>query len=241
MDQITVFGDIHANLPALEAVQTDMAARDLSNFYCLGDLVGYGTFPNEVISVIREWNVPILMGNYDQGVGNSSDDCGCAYTNPVAEALGKRSIAWTNDHTTEENKAFLRQLLQQIPLQLGDLRVVLVHGSPRRINEYLFEDRPDSSLERLLDMVEADVLVCGHTHLPYHRVLPSGRHVVNAGSVGKPKDGDPRAGYVVLQASDRELEVNFIRVAYDVERAAQAIEVSTMPHEYAQMLRTGTG
>ncbi|MBE7470939.1 MAG: YfcE family phosphodiesterase [Anaerolineae bacterium] len=241
MDQITIFGDIHANLPALEAVQADMAARRLSNFYCLGDLVGYGTSPNEVISVIREWNIPTLMGNYDQGVGNSSDDCGCAYTNPVAEALGKRSIAWTNDHTTEENKAFLRQLLQQIPLQLGDLRVVLVHGSPRRINEYLFEDRPASSLERLLDLVEADVLVCGHTHLPYHRILPSGRHVVNAGSVGKPKDGDPRAGYVVLQASGRELEVNFMRVAYDIERAAQAIEASTMPHEYAQMLRTGKG
>lgn len=240
MDRIAVFGDIHANLPALEAVRADMNARGLSNFYCLGDLVGYGTFPNEVISVIREWNVPTLMGNYDQGVGNSSDDCGCAYTNPVAEALGKRSIAWTNERTTEENKAFLRGLRQQIPLQLGELRVVLVHGSPRRINEYLFEDRPVSSLERLLDIVEADVLVCGHTHLPYHRVLPSGRHVVNAGSVGKPKDGDPRAGYVVLKASGRELEVNFIRVAYDIERAAQAIEASTMPHEYAQMLRTGT-
>lgn len=181
------------------------------------------------------------MGNYDQGVGNSSDDCGCAYTNPVADALGRRSIAWTNDRTTEENKAFLRQLRQQIPLQGGELRVVLVHGSPRRINEYLFEDRPTSSLERLLDMVEADVLVCGHTHLPYHRVLPSGRHVVNAGSVGKPKDGDPRAGYVVLTSRNRELEVTFIRMAYEVERAAQVIEASTMPHDYAQMLRTGTG
>lgn len=241
MNQITVFGDIHANLPALEAVQTDMSARGLSNFYCLGDLVGYGTFPNEVISVIRSWNIPTLMGNYDQGVGNSSDDCGCAYTEPVAEARGKRSIAWTNEHTSEDNKAFLRQLLPQFPLQLGNLRVVLVHGSPRRINEYLFEDRPASSLERLLDMVEADVLVCGHTHLPYHRVLSSGRHVVNAGSVGKPKDGDPRAGYVILKASGRELESDFIRVAYDVERAAQAIEASTMPHEFAQMLRAGTG
>lgn len=86
MNQVTIFGDIHANLPALEAVQVDMAARELSNFYCLGDLVGYGTFPNEVIAALRAWHVPTLMGNYDQGVGNSSDDCGCAYTNPVAEA-----------------------------------------------------------------------------------------------------------------------------------------------------------
>ncbi|NJN94237.1 MAG: YfcE family phosphodiesterase [Anaerolineales bacterium] len=240
MNQITVFGDIHANLPALEAVQADMTARGLSNFYCLGDLVGYGTFPNEVISVIRDWNVPTLMGNYDQGVGNSSDDCGCAYTEPVAEAFGKRSIAWTNDHTTEENKTFLRQLVPQIPLQLGELRVVLVHGSPRRINEYLFEDRPEDNLERLLDLVEADVLVCGHTHLPYHRILPSGRHVVNAGSVGKPKDWDSRAGYVVLNEHKRNLEVKFIRVSYDVERAARAIEASTMPSIFARMLRTGT-
>ena len=181
------------------------------------------------------------MGNYDQGVGNNSDDCGCAYTKPAAEALGKRSIAWTNAHTSDENKAFLRSLHTQIPLQLGDLRVVLVHGSPRRINEYLFEDRPASSLERLLDSVDADVLVCGHTHIPYHRVLPSGRHVVNAGSVGKPKDGDPRACYVVLAADGGELTVDFRRVEYDIERIAAAIEASDMPSEYAQMLRDGRG
>jgi putative phosphoesterase len=241
MSKISVFGDIHGNLPALEAVLADMDQHDRDNRYCLGDLVGYGTFPNEVIKVIREIKVPTIMGNYDQGIGNSSDECGCAYRSKAAEALGKRSIAWTNEHTSEENKAFLRQLLQHIPLQLGDLKVLLVHGSPRRINEYLYEDRPDSSLERLLDLAEADVIVCGHTHIPYHRILPSGRHVVNAGSVGKPKDGDPRAGYVVLEANGRELEVRFMRVPYDVERAAQAIEASEMPDEYAEMLRTGAG
>lgn len=241
MEQITIFGDIHANLPALEAVLADMDSRDLDNRFCLGDLVGYGTFPNEVIAAIRERDVPTIMGNYDQGVGNSSDDCGCAYTSASAAALGKRSIAWSNEHTTAGNKAYLRQLVTQIPLQFGDLRVLLVHGSPRRVNEYLYQDRPDSSLERLLDMAEADVLVCGHTHIPYHRVLPSSRHVVNAGSVGKPKDGDPRPCYVVLKVDGRELEVEFVRVAYDVERAAQAIEASAVPDEFAQMLRIGTG
>jgi putative phosphoesterase len=241
MNQLTIFGDIHANLPALEAVLADMEQHGRAHLYCLGDLVGYGTFPNQVIAAIKERNIPTLMGNYDQGVGNNSDDCGCAYTNPVSEALGKRSIAWTNAHTSAENKTYLRQLARQVPLQLGDLRVALVHGSPRRINEYLFEDRPDSSLERLLDMVEADVLVCGHTHLPYHKILPSGRHVVNAGSVGKPKDGDPRAGYVILAANGRDLNATFIRVEYDVERAARAIEASEMPHEYAGMLRAGKG
>ena len=241
MQSITVFGDIQANLPALEAVLADMEARELSPLYCLGDLVGYGTFPNEVTETIRERNIPTLMGNYDQGVGNGSDDCGCAYTSPVAEALGKRSIAWTNKNTSADNKLFLRQLPGQFPLQLGELRVRLVHGSPRKINEYLFADRPDATLERLLDMADAEVLVCGHTHIPYHRVLPSGRHVVNAGSVGKPKDGNRQACYIVLEANTSELTITFRRVTYDVERAAQAIEASDMPHEYAEMLRTGTG
>lgn len=241
MNYVTIFGDIHANLPALESVVVDMDQRSLENRYCLGDLVGYGTFPNEVIASIQERNIPTIMGNYDQGIGDSSDECGCAYRDATAKALGKRSIAWSNAHTTPENKAILRQLFYQIPLQLGDLRVLLVHGSPRRVNEYLYEDRPDSSLERILDQAEADVLVCGHTHIPYHRILPSGRHVVNAGSVGKPKDGDPRAGYVVLEANGHELDVRFVRVPYVVERTARAIEASEMPDEYAHMLRTGKG
>jgi diadenosine tetraphosphatase ApaH/serine/threonine PP2A family protein phosphatase len=96
-------------------------------------------------------------------------------------------------------------------------------------------------MERLLDMVEADVLVCGHTHIPYHRILPSGRHVVNAGSVGKPKGENPEACYVILESTDNKLNVTFRRVAYDIERAAKAIEATEMPNEYAQMLRTGTG
>jgi putative phosphoesterase len=241
VNYLTIFSDIHANLPALEAVIADMDQRGLENRYCLGDLVGYGTFPNKVVAVIRDLKIPTIMGNYDQGVGISSNDCGCAYKDEVAKALGQRSIAWTNENTTTENKTFLRQLPSQLSLLLGDLRVALVHGSPRRVNEYLYEDRPDSSLERLLDLVEADVLVCGHTHIPYHRILPSGRQVINAGSVGKPKDGDPRAGYLVLEGEGRDLKVQFIRVLYDVEAAARAIEASDMPDEYARMLLHGTG
>jgi predicted phosphodiesterase len=124
---------------------------------------------------------------------------------------------------------------------LGALRILLVHGSPRKINEYLYEDRPDKSFERILDDVNVDVLVCGHTHLPYHKILPSGRHIINAGSVGKPKDNDSRAGYITLAAEGQSLEVELIRVAYDVEQAAQAIEATDMPHEFAAMLRSGTG
>jgi predicted phosphodiesterase len=213
----------------------------LGNLYCLGDLVGYGTFPNEVVDIIREREIPTIVGNYDQGVGNNSDDCGCAYRTPEAKLLGEHSIAWTNAHTTDDNKAFLRTFIDCIPLELGALRILLVHGSPRKINEYLYEDRPDKSFERILDDIDVNVLVCGHTHLPYHKILPSGRHIINAGSVGKPKDNDSRAGYITLAAEGKSLEVEFIRVAYDVEQAAQAIEATDMPHEFAAMLRSGTG
>jgi putative phosphoesterase len=239
--RITVFGDIHGNLPALGTVFADMAARRAENLYCLGDLVGYGVWPNEVVAAIRERDIPTIMGNYDQGVGHDSDDCGCAYRTPEAQALGERSIAWSNAHTSAENKAYLRELAANIPLQLGDLKVLLVHGSPRKVNEYLYEDRPESSLERIMDAADTDVLVCGHTHLPYHRVLGSGRHVINAGSVGKPKDDDPRACYLILAVEGRDLNVEFIRVPYEVEKAARAIEATDMPNEFADMLRQGKG
>jgi putative phosphoesterase len=242
MDTILVFGDIHGNLPALEAVFTDIEKNATTeNRYCLGDLVGYGTFPNEVVQTIRERQIPTIMGNYDQGVSLSSDDCGCAYTTEAARKLGERSIAWTNAVVTQDNKAYLAGLAPEIRLMLGELRVLLVHGSPRKINEYLYEDRSDASFERIMDAANADVLVFGHTHLPYHKVLPSGRHLVNAGSVGKPKDNNPDACYVLLSNEKGHLNVQFLRVAYDVEKAAQAIESSEMPSEFAKMLREGRG
>jgi putative phosphoesterase len=241
MNMLTIFGDIHANLPALEAVWADMDSQQLDNRYCLGDLVGYATFPNEVTAFIRQQQVPTLMGNYDQGVGHNSDDCGCAYKAAEDEARGKRSIAWTNAHTDDDHKAFLRSLPAHIPLQLDGYSVLLVHGSPRKINEYLYEDRPLDSLERVLDAAGTDILVCGHTHLPYHKVLPSGRHLINAGSVGKPKDHNPLACYAVLRVMDGQLTVEFRRVAYAIERTASAIEASDLPPEFAQMLRQGYG
>jgi len=239
-NEVVIFGDIHGNLPALEAVFVDIEEQHNGAWYCLGDLVGYGTFPNEVVELVREREIPTIMGNYDQGVGQHSDDCGCAYQTQTERERGKRSIGWTNEVITDANRTYLQRLDSQRRLTLGSFDVVLVHGSPRRINEYLYKDRADASFERMLDTVDADVLVCGHTHLPYHTELPSGRHVINAGSVGKPKDGDPRACYVTLAAND-ELAVTFHRVEYDIERAASAIEATDMPDPYADMLRAGEG
>jgi len=240
-DQIVVFGDIHGNIAALEAAFADMDDRDAGTArYCLGDLVGYGTFPNEVVEFVRSRAIPTIIGNHDRGVGNNSDDCGCAYNTEPKQQRGDKSIAWTNTEITERNRDYLRTLPEGLTLTIGELRVALVHGSPRRINEYLYEDRPDASFERLLEMVGADVLIYGHTHVPYHKELSDNRHVINAGSVGKPKDEDPRACYVDLTADGADLSVDFNRVEYDVERMARAIEDSGMPTAFADMLRTGT-
>ncbi len=242
MERVIIFGDIHANLPALDAVFADMAERGYTeNLYCLGDLVGYGTFPNEVIAMIRERNIPTITGNYDEGVGNNSDDCGCAYKTDEARKLGERSIAWSNAIVSDDNKAYLRGLEQHIAITVGQVDILMVHGSPRKVNEYLYEDRPEQSLIRIMDNIEASVLVCGHTHLPYDRLLSNGRRVINAGSVGKPKDDNRDACYLVLEADGDSISAEFVRVPYDVEKAALAIEATEMPDEFAQMLRDGRG
>lgn len=243
MSYAVVFGDIHGNLPALEAVFEDMEARGYhDNRYCLGDLVGYGTFPNEVIDLIQAHNIPTIMGNYDQGVGNDSEDCGCAYKTDSAKKLGEQSIAWSNAHVTDDNKAYLRQLPAHRHITLGDHNILLVHGSPRKINEYLYIERSDESLKRIMDGIDEPIMICGHTHLPYDRTLDDGRRIINAGSVGKPKDNNADACYILLTLDQNDdLTVEFIRVAYDIERIARDIEATTMPDEFAQMLRDGHG
>jgi putative phosphoesterase len=236
--RIGIISDIHGNMTALEAVLADLWTRPIDALYCLGDLVGYAAHPNEVTARIRAEGLPTIMGNYDDGVGFERDECGCAYTNPVDKALGDRSLAWTKATVTADNKAFLRTLASEIRFEADGKRVLLVHGSPRRMNEYLFEDRPLSSFQRLAASSQADMIVFGHTHKPYTKLVDDVLFV-NAGSVGKPKDGDWRACYMVLDPSDATSPVEFIRVPYDVAREAAAIRASDLPDKFAADIETG--
>lgn len=249
--KIALFSDIHANLPALEAFFKDIDAKKPDAVYCLGDLVGYNIWPNEVIDEIRKRNIPTITGNYDFGIGRRSDECGCAYKTDEEKAMGKVSISYTNEIVKDEQRAYLRTLPAHIRVeyQLNEdkLNLLLVHGSPRKVNEYLFEDREEKSMLRILEQADADILCFGHTHKPYHRIIETEgrfRHAINIGSVGKPKDADPRGGYVMLTINENSsitdknsIEVEFIRFEYDVEKAAKAVEDSTLPNEYADMLR----
>ena len=255
--KIALFSDIHANLPALEAFFSDVDQHKPDALYCLGDLVGYNSWPNEVINTIRGRNIPTIAGNYDFGIGRMSDECGCAYKTDKEKDMGKISISYTNSLVKPEERNYLRTLPAHITVeyQLNEdkLNVLLVHGSPRRINEYLFEDREEKSLARIMVEADADIMCFGHTHKPYHRVLNTGdegkphfRHAINIGSVGKPKDGDPRGCYVMLtidekssNASRDSISVEFIRFEYDIEKAAEGVLNSPLPEEYADMLHKG--
>jgi putative phosphoesterase len=229
--RVAIFSDIHGNLPALEAVLDDIHGRDVDAVYCLGDLVGYAAYPNEVTERIRREQIPTIMGNYDDGVGFDRDECGCAYREANERLRGQQSLEWTKARVTAENKAFLRSLMPEIRTNIDGKRLLLVHGSPRKMNEYLFEDRPISSFARLAASSDAEVIVFGHTHKPYTKKI---RDVwfVNAGSVGKPKDADWRACYAMLDVT-ADPPASFVRVPYDLETVTRAIRDSELPHEFA--------
>jgi putative phosphoesterase len=238
--RIAVFGDLHGNSAATVATLAAIDAEAPDAVYCLGDLVGYGPFPNETIALIRERGIPTINGNYDDGVGFDRDDCGCAYTDAGERERGQQSLMWSRSVVTDDHKAHLRALTPEIRFAVDGVRFRLVHGSPRRMNEYLFEDRDPASLARIARQADCDVLVFGHTHQPWTREI-EGVRFVNAGSAGKPKDGNPRACWVVLTVeAGAPVAVAFRRVPYDVASMAAAIRAEPgLSDHFARDLETG--
>jgi putative phosphoesterase len=238
MSRIAFFSDIHGNPQALSAVLADLERCGVAVAYCLGDLVGYGADPNGVIELARLAGIPTILGNYDEGVAWETGDCGCFYADEEAKRVGEVSYAYTVSVVTDENKAWLRELPRDLHVTFADKRIHLVHGSPRRISEYLLRERDPKTYERLAAAEADDVLVFGHTHQFWQRRFG---HVlfVNVGSVGRPKDGDPRAGYVILDLTSSDAVAESVRVAYDVEAAATAVVEAGLPASLAEALRAG--
>jgi predicted phosphodiesterase len=241
-----LISDIHANLPALEAVLADIKKRAIENVLHVGDLVGYAPWPNEVVARIAQAGIPGVAGNYDSTVATDYKHCGCRYEDARQEELSHLSYAWTREHVSLETKRLLGALPFRIDIRphgghVGGPTVTLVHGNQSLNTVYVTADRSDDFLVKMGTAIGAragDVVAFGHTHKPWHRVVGD-VHFVNTGSVGRPKDGDWRAGYVVLDVSDAGVNVEFRRVEYDVECAATGILASTLPAEFARYLRTG--
>lgn len=241
-----LISDIHANLPALEAVLTDIAAAGADATYHLGDLVGYAPWPNEVVERLALEGIAGVAGNYDSTVATNYKHCGCRYEDAQQEALSHLSYEWTREKASAETKRRLGALPFRIELRpagghVAGPTVTLVHGNQVLNTVYVTEDRSDDFLTKMGQGIGAkagDVVAFGHTHKPWHRIV-DGVHFVNTGSVGRPKDGDWRAGYAMLTIDGANVGVEFRRVDYDIHRAATAILESTLPHEFAWYLRSG--
>lgn len=223
MRRIALFSDIHANTVALDAVLADIDAAGIGERYCLGDLIGYGPDPAGVLSRLRDAAIPTIQGNYDEGVASRRGSCGCYYATEQARADGDRSYSFTDAALSNEDAEWLLSLPHEIRFEYEGARILLTHGSPRKINEYLLLDRAESQLARLATQADADLVAHGHIHLPYHRSFATPDtgtvHYVSSGSVGKPKDGDPRACWVELLLGTPE----GIRAAAPDDQAAAAV------------------
>ncbi|RYE04820.1 MAG: metallophosphoesterase [Rickettsiaceae bacterium] len=252
--KIALFSDVHGNLPALEAVLADIEAQQVDVCYCLGDLVDFAPWPNEVIDLLRRRNVLVIQGNHDAGIGAHRADFPYSYRTAAEEAAGRQAIACTNAAITDRNRAYLRTLPHNLLLDAGQqppyLRVLLTHGSPADVNQYITPDYDAEGMLELLEEYGANILCMGHTHRPYHRVLataqanqPAFKHTINVGSVGQPKDGDPRATWCLLELTEAStlaaadsVRVQHYRVAYDLARTVAAIQASAIPGLYAEAL-----
>jgi predicted phosphodiesterase len=242
-----LLSDIHANLPALEAVLGRIGqTEDVGATYHLGDLVGYAPWPDETVALLQGWRVPGIAGNYDSTVGTDYKHCGCRYEDARQEELSHVSFEWTRQHVSRATKQYLAALPFRIDLRpLGGHaqgpRLVLVHGTPTLNTVYWTEDRPDAfclQMAKVAGLAAGDVIAFGHTHKPWHRTV-EGIHFVNTGSVGKPKDGDARAGFVLLDFDAAGVRVTFERVQYDIEKAAKGIVDAGLPADFADQLRNG--
>jgi predicted phosphodiesterase len=242
MRRIALLSDIHGNLAALDAVLADIDATGIAERYCLGDLVGYGPDPAGVIDRIRESGIPTIPGNYDEGVALRRGECGCYYATERARSDGAASYAFTEPLVDDERATWLLSLPREIRFEHAGHHVLLVHGSPRKINEYLLPDRTSEQLVRLADEAGADVVCVGHVHVTYHRTLvrEGGATIdyISVGSVGKPKDGDPRACWTeLLLGDDCGVDAVFHRVEYDVDAVAEAMRQAGLPETLVAALR----
>ena len=231
---IALLSDVHGNLPALEAVLEDAARHDADEIWNLGDMLGYGPFPNEVVGALRAAEAVSIIGNYDLKVLD--------FQKKRAKWKRKKApakfaaFAWNDAQLSEANRAYLEVLPEQIRRKAGGLKALLVHGSPASVNELLGPETPGERLAELAKMAEADLVVCGHSHEPFVRRAGE-TSFVNPGSVGRPEGGDWRASYALIGLADGALKVGQRRVPYDIERVVRAVHAAGLPKDYADVFR----
>lgn len=263
MRRIALYGDVHANTLALEAVYAAIDAAGIDERYCLGDLVGLGPRPQEAVDRVRSSGHGVIQGNYDRAIGSHLRSPGSDFPTPQEALDGAEAYAFTIAETDPATADYLCALPRDLTLEEGGSRIALCHGTPRFVSEIVPADAPSALLVALAREAGVEVVCCAHTHAPFHRSVPTEAgvvHWVNVGSVGRPRDGDPRAAWVELivgahdevmgygQAdtaarrvglSDLWLAVNVYRVPYEVEVVVREMVRSGLPATLAAGLRIG--
>ncbi len=238
---VAVFGGIYNNHFALEALLEDSARRGAEAIYCLGDLGGFGPSPEKVRPLLDQGGVLSIQGNYEQSLSSGQDDCNCGYTDPRDNHFAEISYRYTAQNASPDFKRWMGTLPPTRRVLVGERELLLVHGSPRRINEFLFHSTtPVAFLEVLLDQHECDGFLCTHTGLHWHRRLPSGRDVVNVGVIGRPaNDGNPRVWYCLLEDRAGELAVELVPLEYDHQGVAEEMKREGLPDEFVETILSG--
>jgi diadenosine tetraphosphatase ApaH/serine/threonine PP2A family protein phosphatase len=236
---LAVFGGPYSNHLALRAVLEDARRRGARVFFCLGDLGGFGPNPGKVYPILEEFGVRTIAGNYDVSLAERLADCGCGYTHPSDNHFAQLSYDYTNRRTTDPERAWLRDLPVSIRFRRGGRHWLLCHGSPRRMNEFLWESASsDGFLVRLAREAGAHVVLCTHTGIPWQRALPDGARVLNVGAVGRPaNDGDPGVWYAFFPAGSETAEL--VRVRYDHDELAREMRAEGLPEEFVETIVTG--
>jgi predicted phosphodiesterase len=239
--RIALVGGLYSNYRALDAAVRDIDRRGVAATYCLGDLGAFGPFPDRVYSLLREADIQCLQGNYDNSLAGGLDDCQCGYTDPRDNHFARISYSYTFEHTSDENKQWLRSVPLTRRIELDGRRVFMCHGSPRKINEFLWESTsPDQFLDYLLDLAGADVVCVTHTGIKWHRKLAENRHFVNIGVLGRPEnDGTTAVWYTLLEVERGRVRVEFVPVAYDYLALAGDLRAEGLPEEFAETIHTG--
>ncbi|MCP3961941.1 MAG: metallophosphoesterase family protein [bacterium] len=239
--RVAVFGGVYNNSHGLSALIEDATRRGAEAIYCLGDLGGFGPNPEKVWPLLEEGGVRSIQGNYEESLATGREDCNCGYADPRDNYFAEISYRYTAQHCSDAFKRWMGTLPRRRRLRVGDRELLLVHGSPRRINEFLFQSAtPVPFLEVLLDQEGCDGLLCTHTGLHWHRRLPSGRDVVNVGVIGRPaNDGRTEVWYSILSEAGDDIEVELVPLAYDHEALAREMRAEELPREFVETILTG--
>lgn len=240
MPKIAVFGGIYSNHLALTAALDDARRRGVEGVYCLGDLGAFGPNPDKVFPLLRDHGVLCVQGNYDNSIGNGLPDCQCGYTDPRDNHFARLSYAYTFANTSPANRAWMKELPCERRITLGKQRMLMCHGSPRRMNEFLWESTTSGHfLDCLLTTHDADVILATHTGIKWHRPLANDRHFINVGVLGRPEnDGRTNVWYALI-SSEPEFHVEFVPVHYDHEQLAAEMCGERLPEEFVTTILTG--